>query len=294
MTVDMDFTSDQIKKAAATLKGLRPVYKELLDFYEKIFIMQEDSKRQVRINPIKMTAEMIAVKAKDKFPLINLSDFTIDSQAAVTLFQKICNVAEQAAGILALSAESLIRAIANEKINLNSVFKSLLDSDEEFFEKIVSEFEIDKRALAFITYNSINPSVNLCSQQLSTYLDPIHKWEKGYCPVCGSLPGLSIFEGEGERFFICSFCRHKWPARRLYCPFCDNKDAKTLNYFYSEEEPEYRVDVCESCQKYIKTVDTRKLGRILYPPLEQVATLHFDIKAKEMGLKNTLPLDLSA
>ncbi|MBN1930976.1 MAG: formate dehydrogenase accessory protein FdhE [Desulfobacterales bacterium] len=294
MAVNMDFTSDQIKKAAATLKGLRPVYKELIDFYEKIFVMQEDSKRQLHINPIKITAEMIAVKVKDNFPLINLSDFTIDSQAAGRLFQKICNISQQSDGILAVSAGILIKAVTNEKIDLDSVFKSLLGGDEGFFEKIASEFEIDKKALAFITYNSINPSVNLCSQQLSTYLDPNHKWEKGYCPVCGSLPGLSIFEGEGERFFICSFCRHKWSTRRLYCPFCDNKDTKTLNYFYSEAEPEYRVDVCESCKKYIKTVDTRKLDRIIYPPLEQVATLHFDIKAEEMGLKSALPLDLQA
>ena len=94
---------------------------------------------------------------------------------------------------------------------------------------------------------------------------------------------LSMFEGEvGERFLLCGFCWHKWSSKRLYCPFCDNTDNKTLNYLYSEEEKEYRIDLCDKCKKYIKTIDTRKTERIIYPPLEQVATLHLDIKAKEM------------
>jgi FdhE protein len=92
-----------------------------------------------------------------------------------------------------------------------------------------------------------------------------------------------MFEGEwGERFLLCSFCGHKWSSRRLYCTFCDNTDSITLNYIYSDEEKEYRVDLCDKCKKYIKTIDTRKTERIIYPPLEQVATLHLDTKAKEM------------
>ena len=62
-----------------------------------------------------------------------------------------------------------------------------------------------------------------------------------------------------------------------------------MSYFYSEEEKEYRVDVCDGCGKYIKTVDIRKTDRLLYPPLEQVSTLHLDIQAREKGLKSVNP-----
>jgi FdhE protein len=60
-------------------------------------------------------------------------------------------------------------------------------------------------------------------------------------------------------------------------------------YLYSDEEKEYRVDACGSCRSYIKTVDTRVLNRPSYPPLEQVASLHLDLKAAEAGYTAALP-----
>ena len=43
---------------------------------------------------------------------------------------------------------------------------------------------------------------------------------------------------------------------------------------------------------YIKAVDRRNADRIIYPPLEFVATLHLDIKAQEMGFNSGIQLEL--
>ena len=56
-----------------------------------------------------------------------------------------------------------------------------------------------------------------------------------------------------------------------------------MHYFFSEEEEAYRVDLCDQCRGYIKTVDSRKLE---YEPdldLEDVVTIHLDILAVERG-----------
>ena len=50
------------------------------------------------------------------------------------------------------------------------------------------------------------------------------------------------------------------------------------------------MDACASCRKYIKTVDTRVLGRRCYPPLEQIASLHLDIKAAEEDYAAGIPI----
>jgi FdhE protein len=52
------------------------------------------------------------------------------------------------------------------------------------------------------------------------------------------------------------------------------------------------VDVCENCKRFIKTVDLRKISRIIYPPLEQVATLHLDMKAAEAGYVSGLGISV--
>ncbi|MDY6793416.1 MAG: formate dehydrogenase accessory protein FdhE [Thermodesulfobacteriota bacterium] len=292
MIDNIALTSDHIKQAVTALRSLRPVYRDLLDFYQQIFIAQEDSKSHVQIEPIQIPHDIISVKAKDDFPLINISDFVIDIQASKDLLIQICNIIKKMKGDMAASAQAVLQGIETGKLDPESLFFSLFEGGASFFEKTATRLKIDKSALAFITYNSIKPSLTICAAQLSTYLEKESMWEKGYCPVCGSMPGLSMFMEKGERFLFCSFCWHQWSSQRLHCPFCNNTDSKTLNYFYSEEEKEYRVDLCDSCKKYIKTIDTRETQRYIYPPLEAVSTLHLDIKAQEKGFESGVALDL--
>jgi len=293
ITNDVTLTSDQVRKAAGALMKLRPAYTTLLDFHKQIFAAQEDSRIRIDIEPIQISKESLSVKAKEKFPLINMSEFVIDTEESRKLFRKICSIAEGANENMTLSAGRIINSIEAGELDLNNLFLSLLGEDDISFEKIADDLEIDKEVLVLITYNSIKPSLSVCALQLSIYLDEDKPWEKGYCPVCGNPPVLSMFEGNGKRFLFCSFCWHRWPVQRIYCPFCDNSDSNTLRYFKSEEEQEYRLDVCDNCKKYIKTVDTREIERIIYPPLEDVSTLHLDIKAKEMGFESGIQPDLN-
>jgi FdhE protein len=82
-------------------------------------------------------------------------------------------------------------------------------------------------------------------------------------------------------------------VKRIFCPFCDHSDNKDLHYIFIEEEKEFRVDLCDRCKKYLKNLDARRADRLIYPPLEQVATLHLDIKAQEEGFGPGMMLYLS-
>ncbi len=291
MAGNMLLTSDQVKKAVAVVQKQRPAYTELLDFYGQIFTAQEDSKSLIKIDPLQIPEHILSVKIPEHLPLINISDFIIDTEASGLLLKKICSIAQEANKDMAVSAKALIHAVDTGKIDVKSLFSNLLGGNDLFFDNLSKEFEIRKNILAFITYTSIFPCLSLCAEQVSTYLNKDEKWEKGYCPVCGSLPSLSMLRDEG-RFLFCGFCWHEWAVQRIYCPFCDNSDSRTLHYFYTEQEKDYRVDICDKCKKYIKTVVTRETERIIYPPLEQVSTLHLDIMAKEKGLESGICLFL--
>ena len=285
-----NITSNQIMKAVESLKGLRPVYGTILDFYGQIFVAQEDSKSKLHIDPIQISEEMLSIKAEDNFPLINISEFAIDAKEAGDLLIRICDIVKKAGGDMVSTNQTVLKAIEAGTLDQKELFAGLLNEDDAFFENTAKELKIEKKALAFIAYSSLKPSLSMCAEQLSACLDKDKPWGKGYCPICGSPPGLSMFQGEGERFLFCSFCWHKWASIRIFCPFCENTDAKTLNYLYSEEEKEYRIDLCDKCKKYIKNIDTRKADRIIYPPLELVATLHLDIKAKEIKYESGIDL----
>ena len=69
------------------------------------------------------------------------------------------------------------------------------------------------------------------------------------------------------------------------CPFCENTDHRTLRYFYTEKEKAYRIDICDKCNRYIKTVDSRQLADEIFLLVEDIGTLHLDILAANKGFK---------
>ena len=282
------FTPDDVKKAVAVVKELRPAYTEMLDFYEQLFMAQESSKRQIDMEPIRIPDGALSAKIKEKFPLINKAEFRIDIDAAKKIFVSICQAATKTNAAMSASARKILASLG-EALDLETLFSGILKGEDGPFEKAATALGIEKNILAFLTYNCIKPSVTLCAEQLSAYLKKQDPGQQGYCPVCGTSPVLSLLEGEGERSLICSFCWHKWPVKRVFCPFCNTTDSRNLHYFFSENEKEYRVYTCESCKKYIKTIDTKNAERLIYPPLEHVVTLHLDMKANEMGFSSEYP-----
>jgi FdhE protein len=192
------------------------------------------------------------------------------------------------------SAAAVSGAVARRDLRPKDLFEGLLKGDDRFFEAMAASIGADKNALAFIAYNSVQPSLEICAAQLSHYLNTGAAWRKGYCPVCGSAAGLAVLGEDGKRELHCCFCRHRWEAPRIFCAFCENTQAKELHYFYTETEKDLRVDVCDRCRKYIKTVDGRVASRPIYPPLEQVASLHLDILAAEKGFISAVELNLES
>ncbi len=282
------FKPEDIKKAAAELKEQRPAYLKMLDFYQAVFVAQEESRKNIDSAPIQISDELLEIKSGQDLPLIDPAGFMIDVEAASRLCLAICDIAKTANPHLAQSAQKLLDAI-NRGFDLKSAFTHLLQESHAQIDIAAKQLEIEQNVLIFFIYNSINPSIRLGAEQLSVYLDRQDTWQQGYCPICGNPPVLSMIEDEGRRSLICSFCWHAWSAKRGMCPFCDEHGKKTSGYFFSEEENEYRVYTCDNCKKYTKTIDTTKADRLIYPPLEQVVTLHLDLQASQKGYQSGLP-----
>ena len=191
MTADLAITSQQIKQAVAALKKLRPAFADLLNFYEKIFVAQENSKSQINIEPIRFSAEILTLKRQENFSLIGISEFVVDQKAATALLKQLCQIIETGNDEMAEAARGIQNAMAAEELDSHNVFAALLNTDDAYFEQIEKDMGIEKKALAFIAYSSIKPSLVHCAEQLAAYLDSEHPWDKGFCPVCGSAPAFS-------------------------------------------------------------------------------------------------------
>ena len=274
---------DRIQKTVAIIVKRHPFYSPLLTFYGLVFSAQEDSEAELRLEPVHIPDNVLAIRRREKFPLITLSEFAIDADRSADLLSRLCDLSREANDELRQSGETIDKALLTGKLLPEELFSNFLKEDNEAIDRLAVDLKIDSRKLRFFAYHSIRPSLRRCAAHLTEYLDASRLWLENCCPICGSPPGLSMIRESNNRDLVCSMCGHAWTVPRIFCPFCGIRDSNELSYFYSDEEPEYRVDVCNGCQTYIKTVDTRRANRWIYPPLEQVATLHLDLKAKDEG-----------
>ena len=83
------------------------------------------------------------------------------------------------------------------------------------------------------------------------------------CPKCDSLPLLGVLRPEGDggkRFLRCTFCAHEWGFRRILCPSCGEEREEKLPVYVAEQFPHIRVECCDTCKHYLRTIDLTKDG----------------------------------
>lgn len=285
-------TIELIKKASDRIIEARPSYQDILEFYSQVFFVQAKSRETIDLAPIKIKDDLLAIALNNNIPLIDPSEFVIDLEPAKALFTSICDLAIEHAPRLSTDAKLIKQALADQTFELKTLYKALLKNQTDVINDLAKKVNVPETHLILFAYLSMTPSIEACSQQFESYLDKDHSHKKAYCPICGNHPDLAFFDENGKRFLKCCYCNHQWAYVRMGCVFCDNKDAEQLQYFFTEQEKEYRVDLCDKCHNYIKVVDTRKMDRAFYPGLEMVSTLHLDIKAREIGYTNQTSIGL--
>ena len=105
------------------------------------------------------------------------------------------------------------------------------------------------------------------------------------CPHCGRKPSGGVLRplGEGgQRSLICSFCLGEWEFRRMVCAACGEERPDKLAVYTADDLPHVRVEACESCKSYIKTVDLTKSG-LGEPVVDEIASVALDLWAQGRG-----------
>ncbi len=105
------------------------------------------------------------------------------------------------------------------------------------------------------------------------------------CPSCGSKPVVGILRAEGDgakRSLLCSLCSHEWPFRRVICVNCGEEDKEKLPVYIAGGLDYVRVEACESCHAYLKSVDLTKDG-FAVPVVDEIATVALNLWADEHG-----------
>ena len=118
--------------------------------------------------------------------------------------------------------------------------------------------------------------------------------ERG-CPRCGGRPQLSYLTDAGEtlvsgpRMLLCYRCGENWMHQRMTCAGCGEESTTKLPIFADGDRfPHLRADACETCRRYLITVDLRKDAEAV-PVVDELVALPLDLYVKERGYTKIVP-----
>ncbi len=248
-------------KRAETLANQHPFARQILTFYVQIAHSQHDLYRRLQL--ASASKAQVSSSSPPELPELLAS------------FPKFLALVEnQAPERLVQVARELSRASSSSWTDLLNKAWSLPDQPSEPGEFL---------ALAFL-----QPYAEFIRSRVPLRLEG---YMHSLCPFCSRKPGLGVLRPMGDgarRNLLCGFCLCEWEFRRIVCPGCDEKDHAKLPVYTATEFPYIRVECCDTCHTYLKSVDLSKNG-LADPIVDELASVPLDLWAEEHGYAKLHP-----
>jgi formate dehydrogenase accessory protein FdhE len=121
--------------------------------------------------------------------------------------------------------------------------------------------------------------------------DRVHT--RGHCPFCGAAAWVASRKTQPEaesgfRFLHCSLCALEWGFNRICCPACFEENPYKLPQFQAEGHTNVRVEACETCRRYVKSIDMTLDARPV-PIVDDLLSLSMDLWAVDEGFTRIEP-----
>jgi FdhE protein len=91
-----------------------------------------------------------------------------------------------------------------------------------------------------------------------------------------------------QRFLGCAICASERVLGRIACAACGESTPDKLPVFQTERHPTVRIEACETCQRYVKSIDLTLDGRAI-PEVDDLCSLSLDLWASEQGYERLEP-----
>jgi FdhE protein len=241
------------------LAGLHPVAADLLTFYAAVAEYQRSIAR--RVTPAREDAAALSLSA------------SVDAACVVDLVPDALAWLERVAPPPMTSAVPLMRRLAPAE--WRALVERCLAGDP-------AGGSPEEAVRAFVVETLIQP--------IAEGLAPRPAREGGdasRCPFCSRPPVAGVLRDAGQgttRSLLCGLCLTEWRYVRIGCPACGERTFDALPVFSAEEVPTVRLEGCDTCHSYLKTIDLSKDGRAI-PLVDDVATVSLDLWAREQGYR---------
>ncbi len=252
---------------ARTLAALRPAAAEALAFYAAV---AEYQKSLVSADPEEPRIQGSEVRSR---PLADTLDLGAVLAAIPSFLAWLPRVAPAR---LAESAADLRRFERDQWLHL--VHSYLAGDGRDLYG--------DDHALRFVLEAVLQPFVEQAAIAEAARRRPQPNASgQARCPFCKALPIVGVLREEGhgaKRTLVCALCLMEREYLRVVCPSCGEQQFDALPVYTADELEYLRIEACDHCHRYLKTIDLTKDG-LAVPLVDDIASVSLDLWARDRG-----------
>ena len=213
----------------------------------------------------------------DERPLLDGAIITVAPGAIDRWIHRILKTADEAG----TEVDPLVIAIEAGQLDPLLFFEAALSQDVDRLDDLARVHDDDRGVVRALAPLIAMPMLQACRKAWAARVPT--DWAHGYCPICGGWPALAESRGlDGTRYLRCAACGSGWRTDLLRCHVCGEDDYEKLGSLVAARTLEqHRVDVCDGCQHYLKTITTIAPIRPHDVVLHDLGTLTLDLAALE-------------
>jgi FdhE protein len=256
----MGFSWDRRIERAGELAQKHPAVGELLKFYQHLARMQ------------KSVEEKLCLLGEHQLPVL------------LPFFPELISlVKREGSPSLVKAAQTLAQDLDEDRlVLLESIWQHQVETSH-----LAGEY-------AFFAQALLQPYAEYLAERAPASAaggTPLAQGAPSLCPFCGSRPQVAVLRPEGDgakRSLLCSLCATEWNFRRVLCPNCGEEDKEKLPVFAAKEFDHVRVEACDTCRTYVKSIDLSKDGHAV-PMVDELATVSLNLWAQEKNYHKLRP-----
>lgn len=204
------------------------------------------------VHPPLLPRERAWQKLAEGVPLLHLEVVDLDYAYCRELFSHLLSL-ENGRRPNAASSTAIRTAVDSGRLDLERAFGEALTDHADHLAELASWAGLDLEPLRTTLTLVVTPPLRAHAAALAPLLQQPERWQRGYCPVCGSWPSLAVLEpATGRRELRCARCSTRWALFERFCVYCGNDAPDELSV------PGLGVaaglEACVRCRGYLRTM----------------------------------------
>lgn len=288
-------SADGSQRGLASLRGRSGVTEELLVIEERLLAFRHELLSVIETKvPTLADGERTRSALTSGTPLVTLCDPDPGQSLLEQSRQRLLGALAESVDALA-SLPQWFAALSDHERAARTAdwFAAAWRDDRAAMQRLSAQARVDAEVLHWSGRHLARPFFQHLATPLRGHELLREQWSgTAGCPHCGGTPRFGRYaHAEGQRFLWCDLCDLEWYFPRITCAFCLNQNHQTLGYLKIEEDQEYRnnrIDVCEECHGYLRSVDERERpeGVQVDYLIEDVGSLELCLAAEREGYRS--------